>query len=118
MIKETFGDTLHITESEAMSEFPSPEDLKGKIIVSTKPPKEYLQTKSSKEEAQNGGAEEESVWGEEIPDNKALMPVNCEVLHPVFYYLPIAIVSSMPYMTFILSTYRKYEISNDLVLKK
>jgi phosphatidylinositol phospholipase C delta len=86
MIKETFGDTLHITESEAMSEFPSPEDLKGKIIVSTKPPKEYLQTKSSKEEAQNGGAEEESVWGEEIPDNKVLMPVNYEVLHQVFYY--------------------------------
>lgn len=80
MIKETFGDTLHLTESEAMSEFPSPEDLKGKIIVSTKPPKEYLQTKSSKEEAQNGGAEEEeSVWGDEIPDNMALMAVNREV---------------------------------------
>ncbi|KAM0855336.1 hypothetical protein ACQ4PT_049830 [Festuca glaucescens] len=81
MIKETFGNTLHLTESEAMWEFPSPEDLKGKIIVSTKPPKEYLQTKSSKEEAQNGSLEEEeeSVWGDEIPDNKALIAVNREV---------------------------------------
>jgi phosphatidylinositol phospholipase C delta len=88
MIKETFGNTLHLTESEAMSEFPSPEDLKGKIIVSTKPPKEYLQTKSSKEDSQKGGVEEEeSVWGDEIPDNKALMAVNREVLRPVFYYL-------------------------------
>lgn len=71
MIKETFGDLLHLSESKAMPVFPSPEDLRGKIIISTKPPKEYLETKSSKEEAQNGSTEEESIWGDEIPDNKA-----------------------------------------------
>jgi phosphatidylinositol phospholipase C delta len=87
MIKETFGDSLHLSESETMTEFPSPKDLKGKIIVSTKPPKEYLQTKSNKEESQNGDTEEESVWGEEIPDNKALMDVGRQVLHPLFSLL-------------------------------
>ncbi|KAF0923068.1 hypothetical protein E2562_003298 [Oryza meyeriana var. granulata] len=63
MIKETFGDMLYISESENMAEFPSPDDLKGKIIVSTKPPKEYLQTKNDDTD--------EGVWGEEITDDKA-----------------------------------------------
>jgi phosphatidylinositol phospholipase C delta len=72
MIKETFGDMLHVSECETMAEFPSPDDLKGKIIISTKPPKEYLQTKSGKEEPRNGSTEEEGgVWGEEITDDKA-----------------------------------------------
>ncbi|KAL5202943.1 hypothetical protein ABZP36_013895 [Zizania latifolia] len=62
MIKQTFGDMLYTCESENMSEFPSPDDLKGKIIVSTKPPKEYLQTKND--------AADEGVWGEEISDDK------------------------------------------------
>ncbi|CAL4910535.1 unnamed protein product [Urochloa decumbens] len=71
MLKETFGDMLYISESESMSEFPSPDDLKGKIIISTKPPKEYLQTKSSKEEhADDDDKAEEGVWGEEISDDK------------------------------------------------
>ncbi|KAG8067031.1 hypothetical protein GUJ93_ZPchr0005g16079 [Zizania palustris] len=64
MIKQTFGDMLYTCESENMSEFPSPDDLKGKIIVSTKPPKEYLQTKN------NADADEGGVWGEEISDDK------------------------------------------------
>ncbi|OEL38102.1 Phosphoinositide phospholipase C 2 [Dichanthelium oligosanthes] len=70
MIKETFGDMLYISESETMAEFPSPEDLKGKIIISTKAPKEYLQSKSGKEEAADDKAEE-GVWGEEISDDMA-----------------------------------------------
>ncbi|KQK07876.1 phosphoinositide phospholipase C 2 [Brachypodium distachyon] len=83
MIKETFGDMLHISQSETMAEFPSPDDLKGKIIISTKQPKEYLQTKSSKEDSQNGDKEEEeSVWGEEIPDNKAQPAVARQMSEP------------------------------------
>ncbi|KAL6864735.1 hypothetical protein ACP4OV_015886 [Aristida adscensionis] len=67
MIKETFGEMLYISESEHMAEFPSPDDLKFKIIISTKPPKEYLQTKSGKEDDDKA---EEGVWGEEISDDK------------------------------------------------
>lgn len=71
MIKETFGDMLYISESENMAEFPSPDDLKGKIVISTKQPKEYLQAKNGKDEPQNDA--EEGVWGEEISDGRAQM---------------------------------------------
>jgi phosphatidylinositol phospholipase C, delta len=68
LIKQTFGDMLFISESEHMAEFPSPDDLKGRIIVSTKPPKEYLQTKSGKEEASDDSKPQGGVWGEEVSD--------------------------------------------------
>ena len=42
MIDETFGDMLFYPESEIPEAFPSPEELKYKVIISTKPPKEYL----------------------------------------------------------------------------
>nr|CAB3460076.1 unnamed protein product [Digitaria exilis] len=63
MIKETFEDMLFVSESESMAEFPSPDELKGRIIISTKPPKEYLQTKSGKEEAADE-KDEEGIDGE------------------------------------------------------
>ena len=67
MLKETFGEMLYVSESVQMAEFPSPDELKGKIIISTKAPKEYLQTQSGKEEE---AEEQEGVWGEEISDDK------------------------------------------------
>ncbi|XP_020578795.1 phosphoinositide phospholipase C 2-like [Phalaenopsis equestris] len=71
MVIETFGDMLYYPNSETVVEFPSPEALKNRIILSTKPPKEYLESKSSKEEheSQNGKASlEEEEWGKEVPD--------------------------------------------------
>ncbi|KDP44118.1 hypothetical protein JCGZ_05585 [Jatropha curcas] len=49
MVTQTFGDVLFSPGSECLKEFPSPEFLKKRIIVSTKPPKEYLKTKDLKE---------------------------------------------------------------------
>ncbi|KAH7864055.1 hypothetical protein Vadar_025182 [Vaccinium darrowii] len=43
MVIETFGPTLFRPESE-LKELPSPESLKSKILISTKPPKEYLES--------------------------------------------------------------------------
>ncbi|KAF4363990.1 hypothetical protein F8388_000573 [Cannabis sativa] len=40
---------LFCPESSEKLEFPSPKEMKYKIIISTKPPKEYLQPKSVKE---------------------------------------------------------------------
>lgn len=40
MVSETFGDMLY--PGVEFLEFPSPEELKGKILISTKPPKEPL----------------------------------------------------------------------------
>lgn len=50
MVDETFKDLLFYPESDCLSEFPSPEELKYRVIISTKPPKEYLeQAKTVKE---------------------------------------------------------------------
>ncbi|KAK5830563.1 Phosphoinositide phospholipase C 2 -like protein [Gossypium arboreum] len=42
MVTETFGVMLYRSETENMQQFPSPESLKKRILISTKPPKEYL----------------------------------------------------------------------------
>ncbi|GAB4859945.1 Phosphoinositide phospholipase C 4 [Ancistrocladus abbreviatus] len=42
MMTQIFGNMLFYPKSESVKEFPSPEDLRYKILVSTKPPKEYL----------------------------------------------------------------------------
>ncbi|KAH9702488.1 phosphoinositide phospholipase C 6 [Citrus sinensis] len=43
MITQIFGKMLYFPESNKLAEFPSPESLKQRIIISTKPPKEYLE---------------------------------------------------------------------------
>ncbi|CAI9091713.1 OLC1v1026810C2 [Oldenlandia corymbosa var. corymbosa] len=49
MVTQVFGDMLYYPEAVSL-EFPSPEALKHRIILSTKPPKEYLETKQNKED--------------------------------------------------------------------
>lgn len=72
MVVETFGDMLYYPDSECLKEFPSPEALKNRIIISTKPPKEYLEAKKVKEN--NGDSQkvkesnEDEAWGNEVPD--------------------------------------------------
>ncbi|KAG9133613.1 hypothetical protein Leryth_023102 [Lithospermum erythrorhizon] len=45
MAIQIFGDMLYYPDSGSLEKFPSPEELKQRIILSTKPPKEYLETK-------------------------------------------------------------------------
>ena len=47
MITATFGDMLFVPPCENYKAFPSPEELKYRILISTKPPKEYLQAGSA-----------------------------------------------------------------------
>ncbi|KAK4277830.1 hypothetical protein QN277_015764 [Acacia crassicarpa] len=47
MVTEIFGEALYYPETDGMAEFPSPESLKGRILISTKPPKEYLESECS-----------------------------------------------------------------------
>ncbi|KAI3525759.1 hypothetical protein L1887_04820 [Cichorium endivia] len=73
MVRETFGDVLYYSGSDTITEFPSPESLKKRIVVSTKPPKEYLDTSNSitqKEESsvKMKASSEDDPWGEEISD--------------------------------------------------
>ncbi|XP_004500490.1 phosphoinositide phospholipase C 2 isoform X1 [Cicer arietinum] len=70
MVTQTFGDILFCPSSESLKEFPSPESLKKRIIISTKPPKEYLEAKEGKEkgESQRGKpSDDEEAWGKEVP---------------------------------------------------
>ncbi|XP_062173234.1 phosphoinositide phospholipase C 2-like isoform X2 [Alnus glutinosa] len=63
MVTKTFGAMLYRAESEYIKEFPSPESLKKKILISTKPPKEYLGVQSSMEkdpQRQKDSAEDET----------------------------------------------------------
>ncbi|GFY83776.1 phospholipase C 2 [Actinidia rufa] len=74
MVTQTFGDILFCPGSKHLVEFPSPESLKRRIIISTKPPKEYLESKSITEN-DNGSnkvkdSSEEGAWGKEVPDMK------------------------------------------------
>ncbi|KAH9309522.1 hypothetical protein KI387_037433, partial [Taxus chinensis] len=78
MITQTFGELLHYPDSELLEEFPTPESLKGRIIISTKPPKEYLDSKIAEIEG-NGDklkqkTPDEEPWGDEIPDYGADLP--------------------------------------------
>lgn len=45
MVVECFGEMLFYPETESLEEFHSPEEMKFRIIISTKPPKEYLESK-------------------------------------------------------------------------
>ncbi|KAF5751367.1 phosphoinositide phospholipase C 2-like isoform X2 [Tripterygium wilfordii] len=49
MVNGTFGDMLFVPQSDKLEEFPSPEYLKKKVMISTKPPKEYLETQTREE---------------------------------------------------------------------
>ncbi|URE07537.1 zinc finger CCCH domain-containing protein [Musa troglodytarum] len=72
MVMETFGDMLYYPDSESLKEFPSPEALKHRIIISTKPPKEYLEAKCLKEKdgdtQKEKDSNEDEAWGKEVSD--------------------------------------------------
>ncbi|KAF4360721.1 phosphoinositide phospholipase C 2 [Cannabis sativa] len=76
MVTQTFGDVLFSPGTECLKEFPSPESLKKRIIISTKPPKEYLEAKDAKEnesDSQKGkAASDEEAWGKEVKNLKSL----------------------------------------------
>lgn len=70
MITQTFGDLLFSPGPEPVREFPSPESLKKRVIISTKPPKEYLQAKGVDEKDTELNKAEDSAkegpWGKEV----------------------------------------------------
>ncbi|KAL8214776.1 hypothetical protein R6Q57_004225 [Mikania cordata] len=73
MVTETFGDVLYYSGSDTMIDFPSPNSLKKRIVVSTKPPKEYLDTANSMTENKESSMKiktlsEEDAWGVELSD--------------------------------------------------
>lgn len=73
MLTETFGDILYLPDNECLKRFPSPESMKRRIMISTKPPKEYLEAKEPKDDSQKGKDQlgDEEAWGNEVPNFKS-----------------------------------------------
>lgn len=100
MVTETFGDILFISGSESFTEFPSPELLKRKIIISTKPPKEYVESKNleiihNTNEHKEKKSSEEKAWGTEFSNISKKM----EVVDMVFFYLSYSSRSHIKLLT-------------------
>ncbi|XP_021891785.1 phosphoinositide phospholipase C 4-like [Carica papaya] len=75
MLIQTFEGTLFYPESESLEEFPSPEKLKHRIIISTKPPKEYLEAnrknrRSNSEKENDSDDDARGKEAEETADEK------------------------------------------------
>ncbi|KAF8775113.1 hypothetical protein HU200_004958 [Digitaria exilis] len=75
MVLEVFGDILYYPDTDHLKEFPSPETLRGRVLLSTKPPKEYLEAnavgtmKEGDADIHLGkGAGDDAAWGKEVPD--------------------------------------------------
>lgn len=75
MASQTFGKMLYYPESDSLRQFPSPESLKHQIIISTKPPKEYLESRHIIKRRDNSSpdgrdsSDEEGTSGMETSDN-------------------------------------------------
>ncbi|PPD83773.1 hypothetical protein GOBAR_DD19294 [Gossypium barbadense] len=68
MVTQTFGKMLFCPDSECFKELPTPEKLKYRIIISTKPPKEYLEAEGNKRKMNNSHnvkKSDDDVWGKE-----------------------------------------------------
>lgn len=84
MVTQTFGDILFTPGSDCLNEFPSPESLKKRIIISTKPPKEYLEAKEIKDRSESQREKpvgDEEAWGKEVEDSKGRFKVCGELLY-------------------------------------
>ncbi|XP_075635813.1 phosphoinositide phospholipase C 4-like [Castanea sativa] len=69
LITQTFEGMLFYPQSERLKEFHSPEELKHRIIISTKPPKEYLKAKSEKgNKPHKEDDSDEDAWAKAPPD--------------------------------------------------
>jgi len=80
MVTEVFGELLYHPESGCSEEFPSPEALKYHIILSTKPPKEYLECMNQKDRG-NASPEERDSSDEDLtveldPDEGVSLEMN------------------------------------------
>lgn len=76
MILRIFGDALYYPPSpDAFTEFPSPEDLKKRIIVSTKPPKENLDV----EAVQKPAAKNKAILKQVQEEDKQTAPISDQI---------------------------------------
>lgn len=100
MVLEVFGNILYYPDTDHLQEFPSPEELKGRVLLSTKPPKEYLEAKAVGTMKEGDadihlgkGASDDAAWGKEVPDfqtevrsaKKVLLPLTWTTFLPILF---------------------------------
>lgn len=76
IVHRVLGDVLYYpnAQEEGFTQFPSPDVLKKRIVISTKPPKEYLACQKMENPEACAATEntepvgQEKPWGEELPD--------------------------------------------------
>lgn len=61
MINETFQEMLFIPECDCLKEFPSPEELKYRIMISTKPPEKHPQEATSTQQEKSNKQKEKGL---------------------------------------------------------
>lgn len=88
----TFGNTLFYPESERLEEYPSPHILKERILISTKPPEEDLESNNSKDKkkAEKNAIEKDKECSKDISDYKVSIShissiLYCVILFPYFF---------------------------------
>lgn len=64
-------DMVYFPESDGLKEFPSPEDLKYRVVISTKPPKVNLEKEKDSESDVSGKASPD-VSADQVGDEKVL----------------------------------------------
>lgn len=93
MATQIFGEMLFYpgTDCSCLTEFPSPESLKNRVIISTKPPKERFKSNRIKDNPMlnESDSSEEETWGNESPDsNKNEVETEDTVrLRYILYYM-------------------------------
>ncbi|KAL1823889.1 hypothetical protein ACET3Z_010667 [Daucus carota] len=74
MVTQTFGEALFVPDSEGIKQLKSPNSMKKRFIISTKPPKEYLQAKKVDKDETNSPQKvkdgDEGAWGKELTSLK------------------------------------------------
>lgn len=67
MLTETFGEMLYYPKPGKLNELPTPDELQRKVLISTKPPKEYLEAEEDKRTKSQRveDPKNDDVWGEE-----------------------------------------------------
>ncbi|CAA3025889.1 phosphoinositide phospholipase C 2 [Olea europaea subsp. europaea] len=78
MVKRIYGEMLYQPKPDSQ-EFLSPEELKKRIIISTKPPKEYLESQSQdRDQLNDQSKDEEEAFQTTSPEYKRLIGIHAE----------------------------------------
>lgn len=86
MTTQVFGEMLYYPQADPLMEFPTPESLKGRILISTKPPKEYLECKQFKDKDNERELAEEGS-GSSSPGITTEVEVDDRVSTDTFFFL-------------------------------